>query len=226
MTLRRAAAPGRKEALLRIIDISMTIRRDMPVYKNLEEKRPVHTVRRSIPPDSVNESSLSMDLHTGTHVDSPFHMIRGGQPTESLPLKRLIAPCRVLDLTGVREGITREDLEGFDLPPGRFVLLKTRNSFDEGFRADYVYLAESGARHLAGLGVGGVGIDSLGIERAQPGHGTHLALLERDILILEGLVLREVPPGDYLLIALPLKIRDADGAPARAVLIEGGLPGL
>ena len=77
---------------MRVIDISMTVRPDMPVYRDAPAKRPAHTVERSIPPDGVNESRLSMNLHTGTHLDSPFHMIRGGWPTEFLPLERLIAP--------------------------------------------------------------------------------------------------------------------------------------
>ncbi|NLF29024.1 MAG: cyclase family protein [Clostridiales bacterium] len=209
---------------MRIFDISMTVRKDMPVYRDAPAKRPVHTVERSNPPDGVNESRLSMNLHTGTHLDSPFHMIRGGRPTEFLPLERLIAPCRVLDLTHVGEKITREDLEGLDIRPGEFALFKTGNSQHEGWRDDFVYLEKGGAEYLAALPVGGVGIDSLGIERAQPGHETHLALLERGIIILEGLRLGHVEPGRYLLIALPVKIADADGAPARAVLVDGELP--
>ena len=66
-----------------------------------------------------------------------------------------------------------------------------------------------------------MGIDTLGIERAQAGHETHISLLSRDIIILEGLRLADVNPGEYLLIALPVKIQDAEGAPTRAVLVEG-----
>ena len=69
-----------------------------------------------------------------------------------------------------------------------------------------------------------MGIDALGVERSQPGHETHLALLGHDIMVLEGLALKDVAEGRYLLIALPLLIDGADGAPARAVLVEGRLP--
>ena len=209
---------------MRVIDISMTIREDMPVYHDTPAKRPVHTVERSIPPDSVNESRLSMNLHTGTHLDSPFHMIRGGQPTEMLELERLITPCRVLDLTGVEGRITRDDLAGFDIHEGEFLLLKTSNSAYETWREEFVYLEKSGAEYLASLRVSGVGTDALGIERAQPGHETHIALLKNEIIILEGLRLGHVEAGRYLLIALPIKIARADGAPTRAVLLEGSLP--
>ncbi len=206
---------------MRIIDITQTIHPDMPVYKNLEAKRPVHVVERRIPPDTVNESRLTLNLHTGTHIDSPFHMISGGYPTECLDLQQLLTPCRVIDLTAVEDGITRFDLEGISIAAGDFLLFKTRNSFDQGFQADYIYLKESGARYLAEKQIKGVGIDTLGIERAQPGHETHIVLLEKGILILEGLLLKDVEPGPYTLIALPLKISQADGAPARVVLIDG-----
>lgn len=208
---------------MRIIDITMTIHHDMPVYKNLEAKRPVHVVEKRMPPDTINESSLTLNLHTGTHIDSPFHMMAEGYPTECLDLEKLITPCKVIDLMTVEDGIAREDLEHLAIEPGDFLLFKTRNSLDEGFRPDYIYVKESGARYLAEKQIKGVGIDTLGIERAQPGHETHIALLERDILIIEGLSLKDVAPGSYTLIALPLKIRNADGAPARVILIDGAI---
>lgn len=209
---------------MRVIDISMTVSGEMPVYHDSPAKKPVHTVDRRIPPDRINESSLSMSLHTGTHLDSPFHMIEGGWPTEFLPLERLIAPCRVLDLTHVEKGITREDLEVLDIREGDFLLFKTRNSSEDRWREDFIYLEKTGAAYLADARICGVGTDALGIERAQPEHETHIALLQNEIIILEGLRLGHVEPGRYLLIALPLKIKDADGAPARVVLVEGAPP--
>lgn len=206
---------------MRIIDISMLIHRDMPVYKNREEKRPRHYVQSSIPPQTVNDSSIDMNLHTGTHLDSPFHMIEGGSPTEFLPLERLICKARVIDLTQVEAGITEADLKPHDIKAGEFILLKTRNSFNKGGGEQFVYVEMSGAKHLAARGIHGVGIDTPGIEREQPGHETHISLLSQDIIILEGLELAHVAPGTYTLIALPVKIKDADGAPTRAVLVEG-----
>ena len=207
---------------MRIIDISMEIHPQMATYKNRPEKRPQHITERRMPQDSANETALHMNLHTGTHLDSPLHMIDGGSNTLALTLERLIAPARVFDLTQVKDGIVREDLEGLGINKGDFVLLKTSNSFDPLCGGeDFVYVKESGARYLAEVGISGVGIDTLGIERAQAGHETHISLLSRDIIILEGLRLADVAPGEYLLIALPVKIRDAEGAPTRAVLVEG-----
>lgn len=206
---------------MKIIDISMLIHRGMPVYKNREEKRPRHYVNSSIPPKTVNESSLDFNLHTGTHLDSPFHMIENGAPTETLPLDRLITPARVIDLTAVQEGICRADLEKHSPQPGEFLLFKTRNSFTEGGGEQFVYLKRDGARYLCDSGIHGVGIDTPGIERDQNDHETHVSLLSQGIIILEGLELQHVEPGAYTLIALPLKIQNADGAPCRAVLVEG-----
>ena len=211
---------------MRVIDISMTINHDMTVYRNAAAKRPVHTVERRIPPDSINESALTLNLHTGTPLDSPFHMIEGGWQTELLPLDKLITVCRVLDLTHVVEKITRADLADLDICEGEFLLFKTANSAHDSWWDDFVYLEKSGAEYLADKRISGVGIDTLGIERAQPGHETHLALLQNDIIILEGLRLKHVEAGQYILIALPVKIANADGAPARAVLVEGEMPKL
>ncbi len=211
---------------MRIIDISMPIRHDMPVYRNMEEKRPERLVDRAMPRDSINESSIRMSLHTGTHIDAPFHMLEKGWKTEKLPLERFITPCRLIDLTEVEDGITRADLEPHHIRAGEFLLLKTRNSFGMASRTDFIYIKAGAAEYLRECGVSGVGTDALGVERDQPGHETHLALLGHDIMVLEGLVLKDAAEGRYLLIALPLLIDQADGAPARAVLVEGGLPRL
>lgn len=207
---------------MRITDISMMIEPDMQVYKNIEGNRPVQTVTRQMPQDSANESALWLTMHTGTHLDSPRHMIADGTTTETLPLENLVTRCRVLDFTGLEDGITRADLEPHGIQPGEFILLKTRNSYEETFNAQYIYVKEDGARYLAERGIKGVGIDGLGIERAQPGHETHIALLGSGAVVLEGLRLGHVAAGEYILVALPLKIRNAEGAPARAILIEGG----
>lgn len=205
---------------MKIIDISMTIHPGMPVYKNLPEKRPVHTMEKMMPRDSVNESALLMNLHTGTHFDSPKHMQKDGWPTEFLSLEKLLTPCRVLDLTHVVGGIGKDDLLPYDIKHSEFILLKTHNSYETEFNPDFIYLMKDAAVYLADTEIRGVGIDALGIERSQPGHETHLSLMEKDVLILEGLMLKDIEEGSYFMIALPIKIRDAEGAPARVILLD------
>ncbi|WP_264844236.1 cyclase family protein [Caldinitratiruptor microaerophilus] len=207
---------------MRIHDVSMPIHPGMPVYRNREEKRPAFAVTRDFDAQGagVRETRVSLDTHTGTHVDAPLHLFPDGTGVDRLPLEALVGPCRVLDLTGVPGGIRAADLAPHGVRAGEFVLLKTRNSLREGFDPSFVYLTAGAAAFLAGRGVRGVGIDALGIERDQPGHPTHRTLLGRGIVVLEGLRLGTVPPGEYWLAALPLRLIGLDAAPARVVLVE------
>ncbi|MBU3190780.1 cyclase family protein [Clostridium bowmanii] len=203
-----------------IYDVSMTIEKSMGVYKNIEEKRPVIKFDRKIPKDSINESSMCMNLHTGTHIDAPYHVDDMGATIDAIDLNKLITKCRVIDLTKIVGGITKEDLIDKNIEEGEFLLFKTKNSFSEEFQSDFVYVEKSGAEYLAAKGIIGVAIDSFGIERAQPGHETHKILFNKGITIIEGVRLKEINEDEYLMCALPLKIKGADGAPARVVLIK------
>lgn len=206
---------------MKIYDVSMLIEENMMVYKNREDKKPSLKFDKSFETDGFNESVITMNLHTGTHIDAPFHMQRDGNTIETIDLNKLITPCQVIDLTGVEAGISKADLMSSNIKAGSFILLKTKNSFSDVFLMDFIYLAKTGAEYLAELNVSGVGIDALGIERAQPDHATHNILFDQGIIIIEGLRLKDIPAGEYLMVALPLKIKGADGAPARVVLIEG-----
>jgi arylformamidase len=205
---------------MQIYDISMLIDQDMMVYKNKQENRPKLSVVKSIPKDSSTESVISMNVHTGTHIDAAYHMDKKGKTIEAIELDKLVTPCHVLDMTQVKEGITKDDLSSYQIESGSFLLFKTKNSYTETFSADFIYLERSGAEYLAKKNIIGVGIDALGIERNQPEHTTHKILMGQGIIIIEGLRLKEVPPGEYFLCALPLKIKGADGAPARVILIK------
>jgi arylformamidase len=205
---------------MKIFDISMDIHRDMLVWKNKDEKRPLIEVTRDFASGSAYESRISMDMHTGTHIDAPLHMIENGATMESYSLESFVGKCRVLDLTEVEDRITAVDLEDKTMDKGDFIILKTRNSFREDFDMNFVFVEKSGAQYLKDKGVVGVGIDSVGIERSQEGHETHRKLLGSGIAILEGLRLKDVPEGQYFLCALPLKIKGVEAAPARAILIE------
>jgi len=204
---------------MKLYDISMTIQENMMVYKNKTEKIPVITNTSNFSNSSSYESNLMMNLHTGTHIDAPLHMIEKEQTTDHYPLSLFLSSCVVLDFTANQEKITRSDLEKQQIPKNHFVLLKTKNSWDDQFQSDFIYLDKSGAEFLEENNVLGVGIDALGIERNQPYHETHKILLSRHIPILEGLRLKEVPAGEYILHALPLKIAGVEAAPTRAVLI-------
>ena len=203
----------------RIYDISMTIQEGMQVWKNYDHKKPKITNVQNHAMGKPHESRIDIDVHCGTHVDAPLHIFPGGATTETIGLERLVGPARVLDLTGAKDCITREHLEPFALQKGERILLKTRCSYSDEFDAEFPYVREDAARYLAECGVSLVGTDTLGIERAQPEYPTHRTLMRHDIIIVEGLRLKEVEPGPYWLVIAPLKLTGIDAAPARAFLI-------
>ncbi|MCG7410398.1 cyclase family protein [Paenibacillus sp. ACRRX] len=205
--------------MFKIYDISMTIQDGMQVYKNKDEKKPVIRNVQNFSNAKAYESRIDIDVHCGTHVDAPLHMLENGDTIESIGLDQLVGHARVLDLTHVQDSIGREDLEPFGLQRGDWVLFKTRNSSSEEFDFEFVFLNETGAQYLIELGVKGVGTDGLGIERAQPNYTTHRPLFQNDIIIVEGLRLKEVEQGTYFMVIAPLKLTGIEAAPARAFLI-------
>lgn len=201
-----------------IYDISMLIHEDVQVYKNKLEKKPVFKTINDLDQGGSYETVLTMNLHTGTHLDYPLHMIKDGKTSEVEKLERLITHCKVFDLTEVKDSIGEEDLIKYDIEKNDFILLKTKNSFSDSFDFNFIYLNESGAKYLASKNINGVGIDGLGIERAQPEHQTHHLLLANDIIIIEGLRLKEIKENTYEMICLPLKIKAVEATPARIIL--------
>lgn len=206
---------------MEIYDISMAIHPEMPVYKNREKLKPVFTVINNFETGKVHQTKVTIDLHSGTHVDAPFHMLEEGKTSEHFNLEQVITECRVLDLTCVEDKITVQDLKEKQIKPGEFILFKTQNSYRKDFNINFIYLEQEGAKYLAKTGIAGVGIDSLGIERNQKGHPTHKTLLSNEITILEGLRLKGIKEGVYNLILAPLKIKGSDAAPVRALLVKG-----
>jgi arylformamidase len=169
-------------------------------------------------------SQLAFGAHTATHVDAPNHFIVGTRRIDQLDLTKLIGPCRVVRVPDDVQTIEPEhfgNIDGLER-----IIFKTKNSAfwnDAEFHSDFAHLSPVAANALVERGIKLVGIDYLSIERFHSGdHAVHKALLGKEIVILEGLDLREVEPGDYELICLPLKYvgGEGDGAPARAVLLS------
>jgi arylformamidase len=173
--------------------------------------------------DPANVSALELGSHTGTHIDAPRHFFSHGGPVDGIPLERLIGPALVLDFPPEVAAIGAPELRVKDLRGARRVLFRTGNSAawtQPEFKPEYVYLAPDGAEHLLRHGVELVGIDYLSIERFDSkNHPVHRMLLEREIVIVEGLDLSAVSEGEYQLICLPLRLAGLDGAPARAALV-------
>ena len=204
------------------LDISLTISPDLPHWPgspSIEISR-----RRDMDRgDPVNDSTLVCGVHTGTHVDAPLHFLADGADVTHLSLDALIGPAVVAELSDV-DVITARDLEALKLPTdARRLLLRTRNSEgwqreDREFRTDFVALTVDAVRWVVARGIRLIGVDYLSVQIFGGDPETHIALLQAGIVIVEGLNLAEVAPGNYELICLPLKLAGAEGAPARAVL--------
>ncbi|HTI05615.1 MAG TPA: cyclase family protein [Gemmatimonadales bacterium] len=206
--------------MVSLIDVTLPLAPGMPVWP--DEPEPVLTPLSSIANgDPANVSRLSLGTHTGTHVDAPRHFIEGAKGAESLALSALCGPARVVRIQDRRSiGIT--ELAQLPLDGVTRLLFQTRNGSlwnEPGFQKDFVYLEPGAAEWLVSRGVRLVGIDYLSIEQFDSqNYPVHHTLLAAGVVILEGLDLRSVTPGDYDLWCLPLKLVGADGAPARVLL--------
>lgn len=208
---------------MKIYDITVPIRAGMPVYEG-DPGVKVEAWSAFAKGDSSNVSMLNFGAHTGTHVDAPAHFIEGANTIDKLPLETLIGAARVLRVPDDVMEINSDFLASCELNGVERVIFHTRNSTfwdGEGFRKDFTHLLPEAAELLVNNGIKLVGTDYLSIEKFHSGHHrTHLTLLSRGVVIVEGLNLSDVPAGDYELICLPLRIADGvgDGAPARVVL--------
>ncbi|MCO6511708.1 MAG: cyclase family protein [Aridibacter famidurans] len=206
-----------------IYDVSVPISRETPVY---EGDPPVDvSLKMSMADgDVANVSQICLGVHTGTHVDAPNHFIEGTKKVIDLDLSVLIGPCTVVEVADDLMAV--DEKTAIDFPEAERLLLKTRNSSfwgdtSGGFRKDFTYIEPAAARILVDRGIKLIGIDYLSVEAFDAETPeTHIAFLEKEVVILEGLDLRVVPAGEYELICLPMKFADGagDGAPARTVL--------
>ena len=206
----------------RIYDISVPIRSGGLVYPGNPEIE-IALQQAVAKGAGANVSFIRFGSHTGTHADAARHFFDDGQTVDKIPLDRLIGSALLLGFPDDLRAVGAADLQKHDLKGHTRVLLRTRNSAllsQKEFVRDYTYLAPDGAQYLVDKGVELVGIDYLSIEQFHSGHHkTHRTLLERSVVILEGLDLSVPAPGEYELICLPLRIEGCDGAPARAVLV-------
>ena len=204
---------------MKIYDLSPEISEKMVIYKNRLEKRPKITSTRALK-DGANESKLDIYVHTGSHVDAPYHVLQNGETIEKMNLDKFMGKCAVLDFTKIKGSINKKILLKKNFFADDIVLLKTKNKAAKKFDFSFTYLEKSGAEYLASKNIKAVGIDSLGIERSQPNHETHKILAKKNIPIFEGLNLSKVNQGRYFFYGFPLKIKKGDASPIRAVLID------
>jgi arylformamidase len=205
---------------MKLIDVTVPLDSNVPTYPG-NTPFSLEPIKRLSRGDSSNVSTVHLSAHAGTHVDAPRHFFDDGPGAESLPLEMLCGPARVIELT-TRKAVTADDLAGFDLTGDVRLLLKTYNSRLWGsadFQKDFIGVTEGAARLVVECGVKVLGIDYLSVEQFKaPGAPAHHVLLGAGTIVIEGLNLRDVEPGAYEMLCLPLRIVNADGAPARVLL--------
>jgi arylformamidase len=203
------------------IDVSVTVRHGMPHWPG----NPPITLQRVMDlrdGDDCNLSHIAMGVHSGTPMDAPVHFRHGAAGLDDMPLSATIGEARVVEIADP-DCVTADELRSKSPRRGERLLFRTENSprcwTKDTFVEDFVYISEPAAALLAESGVQTVGIDYLSVGGYHAdGTSIHHLLLDAGIWIIEGLDLSAVRAGSYELICLPIKMHEADGAPARAIL--------
>ncbi|WHY87425.1 arylformamidase [Neobacillus novalis] len=204
---------------MRIFDISRKLVNGMPVWPGdtafqYEVSWPMEES------GSVNVGRLELSTHTGTHVDAPFHFDNGGKRIYELDLNLYIGPARVIDLPPEIESIGVKELKDIDLDGVTRVLFRTL-AWKNGtvFPEKIPHIEPELAPYLAKKGIRLIGLDVPSVDPIDSKElPAHHSLNANGIHILESLILDEIAPGEYELIALPLPLVDGDGSPVRAIL--------
>jgi len=214
----------------RVLDLTQPIYPNNPTNPLLP---PVEiTVTANHATDGYQMERLVTYTHDGTHIDASRHMWEGGETLDTFPLEGFVGPGAIFDLRGTqsREAITPEDLEAADIEvaAGSVALLVTGWGEKLGYTKEWVFespwLRADGADWLIQRGIVGVGIDHISISgmEEEEDYKTHQTLARSGIWILENLKFPPeiLEPTQWLIVALPLALRDTAGAPARAIAIE------
>ncbi len=173
---------------------------------------------------SCNVSTIRMSTHVGTHTDAPLHFDLAGADIAGVDLRAYLGRCRVVEVRG--EGapslIPAAALTPAMLAGAERILFRTRAEHDHRtWRPGFTAVGADAARVLVAAGIRLVGIDTPSMDHADSKQlDGHHALHHGGVAILENIDLSHVPPGDYELIALPLRIVAGDSSPVRAILRE------
>jgi arylformamidase len=202
-----------------LFDISPALKPGIPVWPGdtaYGEAR-TWTLGGSSP---VNVSRFTMSTHTGAHADAPLHYDAAGEPAGGVALEPYLGPCRLVDLAGVTPLVRPEHVERhLAAAPSRLLLRTYRKAPVDAWDPGFAAVAPETIMLCASRGILLIGIDTPSLDpQESKSMAAHKAVRRARMAILEGLVLDGIPPGDYELIALPLKLANLDAAPVRAVL--------
>lgn len=203
-----------------IIDITLPLDENIPVWPGSEGIQ-LRNAMSILDGDPANVTLLSCDVHTGTHIDAPRHFMISGKTTDEFPLNTFIGPAYLVHLPAL-DSITASALEQAHIPlDAARLLIRTDNSArlkSGAFDCAYTYLTRDAAEWIAAREFKLIGFDYVSIEQYNAPPSAHLALLQADVVILEGINLYNIDYGWYELVCLPLRLVGREGAPVRAVL--------
>ena len=199
-------------------DISPTISAAIPVWPGDTpfDASPTWEIKDGCP---VHVSRMTMTTHLGAHTDAPSHYDPQGQAIDAVGLAPYLGPCRVIDCVGARLVTPGHVADRLDGVPPRVLLRTYARAPQAAWDADFPAIAPETIALLASKGVILIGTDAASLDpQDSKTLDAHHAVRRHGMAILEGVVLDDVPPGDYELIALPLKLAGMDASPVRAVL--------
>ncbi len=208
---------------MKYYDISPLIEGKTPVFPGDKEFERVVSMDFA-KGDHLGLSSISTTVHIGAHTDAPNHYHKDGEAIHQRDLSYYMGPCQVVDVRSVgARRITPEDIKGVTIQAPRVLFKSHSFVHDKPFQTAFTSLSSELIDALAKDGVRLVGIDTPSVDPSDSKDlPSHAALYRNDLAVLEGIDLNEVPAGLYTLLALPLKLRDADASPVRAVLLPRG----
>lgn len=198
----------------KIQDITWNLNENTPIYPGDPPFSMEHIGNESRP--YIKLTKITMGSHTGTHMDAPFHMLENGFKSNEVPISNLAGPVKVVQIAG--RNVEPEDVpeEGCER-----VLFKTSTiPYSGKFRPTFSFISREAAELIVERKIKLVGIDYLSIDKydfKEP--DAHWILLGKGITVIEALNLRNIDPGDYILVALPLNV-STDAAPCRAILLS------
>ena len=210
------------------VDLTHELHNGMPIYPG--DPAPSFVSYSTIEKNGVNLTRLTLGSHTGTHVDAPKHFVPNGIGVDQIPAHKLVGEAFVADLSSkpIGSGITSKDLQtvlGGNIREDDIVILYTGCSDhwgEKSVESNYTYLTGEAADYFVSKKIRAVGIDFLSVEEFHaPEPVAHKTLLSNNIFIMESLS-REVKRfvgNRVLIIALPIKLQDGDGAPSRVIAV-------
>ncbi len=211
---------------MNVIDLTQVIHSDMPVFPGTEQ--PIFEKANTLEKDGFREAKITMYSHTGTHIDAPAHMLSDGPYLDDLEINKFIGKATILDFSNENIDIIEiKNLKRYEekIENAEFVLIKTGwNKFwgKQSYYEDFPALSEEAAKWISEFNLKGIGIDAISIDKMKSTtFEVHKTLMSKSIIIIENLTNLESINSDYFILSiLPLKNKNADGSPVRAIAIE------